>query len=583
MLASTEAKTDNKDLLDWVESIAKHARPSSVEWFDGSEGAHRKLIAGMLKDGVLLELNQKEFPGCYLHRSHPSDVARTEKSTFICTPTKEEAGPLNNWMPIREGKAVYEKLFRGCMGSRTMYVVPYLMGPPGPYSQAGVEITDSPYVAASLKIMTRAGEMALKRMGKDFVRGIHSMGALKPEEKYILHFPEERLVMSINSNYGGNALLNKKCHALRIASVQANKEGWMAEHMLLLEVERPDGKKFYVAGAFPSASGKTNLAMLKPPKAYEGWKCRLIGDDIAWLHPGKDGLRAINPEYGFFGVAPGTSEKTNPNAMAAIRKNTIFTNVALTKDGKPWWEGLPEENEVIDWNGNRCDPKEKKAAHPNSRFTAPLSQYPHLSSRWEDPEGVPLSAILFGGRRESLVPLVYQSFDWKHGVFVGAGMGVEQTAAAEGRVGEVRRDPMAMRPFCGYGMADYFAHWLGFENDSANLPKIFYVNWFRKKGGKFLWPGYGENIRVLEWIIERCEGKGNVEKKEIGYLPTGDAINAKGLGLKEEAMEELLRVDKAGWLREANDVGEFLKIFGERLPKELWEEHSRLIKRLHDN
>jgi len=552
-----------KEVLDWVNSVADYTKPDKIHWMDGSDSEFNSIMEKMLKDGTMEKLNAS-YKNCYLHRSHQNDVARSEARTFICSETKEDAGPLNNWLPPAEGKTIYNKLFVGCMKNRTMYVIPYVMGPiDSPYSQAGVQVTDSPYVCVNLKIMTRIGKKAMEKIKSGFVRGIHATGSLNPEERYIMHFPSEKLIISINSNYGGNALLSKKCHALRIASTMAKSEGWLAEHMLILEVENPHGKKYYFAAAFPSASGKTNLAMINPPSEYSGWKARLIGDDIAWLHLGKDGrLYAINPEYGFFGVAPGTNEKTNPNAMETIKKNTLFTNVAVTKDGMPWWEGIEPVSEVTDWTGKKMDPKDGKAAHPNSRFTTPIIQYPHLSSHYEDPQGVPITAFIFGGRRESLIPLVCESFDWEHGVFMGATMGVEQTAAAEGKVGEIRRDPMAMRPFCAYHISDYFEHWLSFGKKSTQLPKIFYVNWFRKENGKFLWPGYGDNFRVLEWIIERCEGRGEAVKTPIGNVPQKDAI---GGNVPNDAMEKLLHVDAGGWKREMEDVERFFSSLG-RVP-----------------
>ncbi len=570
-----------KDLKDWVNEVEKHTLPNDVLWLRGTKKEYNNLVSQMMKDGTLLKLNG-EYENCYLHRSHQNDVARSEARTFICTELKEQVGPLNNWMHVQKAKTIYDSVFRGCMASRTMYVIPYLIGPPrSDYSQVGVEVTDSPYVALNMMIITRIGDVALEHLrDAGFVKGIHSKGSLDPENRYIMHIPGEKLILSINSNYGGNALLGKKCHALRIASTIAKKEGWLAEHMLLLEIEDPHGKKYYIAAAFPSASGKTNLAMINPPENYGEWKTRLIGDDIAWLHLESDGrLYAINPENGFFGVAPGTSEKTNPNAMATIKKNTIFTNAAIDKDGKPWWEGLEINGNVIDWTGNECDPKEKKAAHPNSRFTSPISQYPSLSSHWEDPVGVPLSAIIFGGRRESLIPLVSQSFDWNHGVFMGATMGVEQTAAAEGKVGEVRRDPMAMRPFCGYNIYDYFSHWLSFSGKSENLPKIFYVNWFRKKDGKFLWPGYGENFRILEWIIGRCEGKAKARKTAIGFVPFSDSINSDGLELEDGTLETLLDVDRDGWLEELRKINDFFLELG-KVPEELKRQFESIRKNL---
>lgn len=575
----------NKSLRDWVGQVVKLVKPGNVVLCDGSDEEYNTLIKQMLEKGTLLKLNQKEYPNCYLNRSNPNDVARTEGRTFIVTKEKDDAGPMNNWMSPKESENV-RKLFEGCMNGRTIYIVPYLMGPSGStYSQVGIEITDSPYVVVNMKIMTRMGKIALEHLGDsdEFVKGLHSTADLDPENRYILQFPEERLIMSINSEYGGNALLSKKCHALRIASAVAKDEGWLAEHMLILEIEDPEGKLSYIAAAFPSASGKTNLAMINPPESYKGWKARIIGDDIAWLHLDKAGkLWAINPENGFFGVASGTSMKTNPNAMLTIKKNTIFTNVALTAEGTPWWEGMDDKHsDVIDWTGKTCNPKEKKCAHPNSRFTTPLSQYSHLSSHVEDLKGVPISAILFGGRRTKLIPLVYQSFNWIHGVFLGATMSVKMTAAAEGEVGKLRYDPMAMRPFCGYNMADYFKHWISFASKSKNLPEIFYVNWFRKDNdGKFLWPGFSENMRVIKWVLERAEGKGETKDTAIGYMPTTDSLDLNGLDLKPEVIEELLNVDNKSWLEETKSMEEFFKIFGDRLPNELWKEHKELVERL---
>jgi phosphoenolpyruvate carboxykinase (GTP) len=572
----------------WVDEAARMTRPAKIVWCDGSEAEYQGLIERMLDDGTLLPLNQHTYPGCYLHRSHPSDVARTEHLTFICTPKQEDAGPTNNWMPPQEARAKVGQLFAGSMRGRTMYVVPYIMGPvASPYSKVGVELTDSPYVAASMRIMTRMGTVALERLGasEDFVPGLHSIGDLSPERRFILHFPEERLIWSIGSGYGGNALLGKKCFALRIASVMGRDEGWLAEHMLILGLEDPTGEVTYMAAAFPSACGKTNLAMLVSPLAHLGYRVWTVGEDICWMHRGPDGrLWAINPEAGFFGVAPGTSSKTNPNIMAAIRRNTIFTNVALTPQQEPWWEGMdgavPEQ--LIDWRGQPWRPGQDKAAHPNARFTTPAHQCPSISPHWEDPQGVPISAIIFGGRRARVAPLVYQSFDWRHGVFVGASMASETTAAATGAVGVVRHDPMAMLPFCGYNMADYFRHWLTMGQSLAHPPKIFHVNWFRTDAqGKFLWPGFGENVRVLKWILERVRGGGKAVESPIGYLPTVDGIEREGLDLPASALEELLKIERSDWEQEIASQREFFARFGDRLPREILAEHEQLARRLH--
>ena len=577
----------SKTLTDWVEDVAQMTQPDRIVWCNGSEDEYHALIEQMLREGTLLRLNERKYPNCYLHRSHPTDVARTEHLTFICTPKPEDAGPTNNWMSPEEARERVGSLFRGCMRGRTMYVVPYLMGPPGsPFSEVGVEVTDSPYVVANMRIMTRMGTIALEHLGDSdrFVRGLHSLGDLSPERRYICHFPEERMIWSIGSGYGGNALLGKKCHSLRIASVEARDEGWLAEHMLIIGVEDPEGRVTYLAGAFPSACGKTNLAMLVPPPALSRYKVWTVGDDIAWLRFGPDGrLWAVNPETGFFGVAPGTSMRTNPNAMIALSRNSIFTNVALTLDGTPWWEGMSDPPEyAYDWQGRPWTPTSgRPAAHPNARYTAPARQCPSISPHWEDPQGVPISAILFGGRRARVAPLVYEAFDWTHGVFVGASMASETTAAAVGEVGVVRRDPMAMLPFCGYNMADYFRHWLRMGARSSKMPRIFHVNWFRTDAnGRFLWPGFGENLRVLKWIIERVNGGGEAEETPIGYVPTPDALDLDGLALSKETLRELLRVDPHDWRREAEAIAEFFYQFGDRLPEELWHEHRRLLRRL---
>lgn len=577
----------SRALNEWIEEVARVTQPDRIVWCDGSEREYHALLEQMLGDGTLLRLNERKYPNCYLHRSHPTDVARTEHLTFICTPKPEDAGPTNNWMSPQEARERVGALFRGCMKGRTMYVVPYLMGPPGsPFSEVGVEVTDSPYVVANMRIMTRMGKIALEHLGdsEHFVRGLHSLGDLSPERRYICHFPEERAIWSIGSGYGGNALLGKKCHSLRIASVEARDEGWLAEHMLIIGVEDPEGNVTYLAGAFPSACGKTNLAMLVPPPALSRYKVWTVGDDIAWLRLGPDGrLWAVNPETGFFGVAPGTSVKTNPNAMIALSRNSIFTNVALTPEGTPWWEGMSDPPEfAYDWQGKPWTPASgRPAAHPNARYTAPARQCPSISPHWEDPQGVPISAILFGGRRARVAPLVYEAFDWAHGVFVGASMASETTAAAMGEIGVVRRDPMAMLPFCGYNMADYFRHWLWMGTRSPRMPRIFHVNWFRTdERGQFLWPGFGENLRVLKWIIERVNGRGDAQETPIGYVPTPEALDLEGLTLSKEAVRELLHVDPNEWRQEAEAIAEFFRRFGDRLPEELWQAHRQLLRRL---
>ena len=544
-------------------------------WCDGSEAENRRLVDGMLADGTLQALHPKAAPGSTLHRSHPSDVARTEHLTFISSRNEQDAGPTNNWMAPQAAREKVGPLFEGVMKGRTMYAVPYVMGPLGsPFSKVGVEVTDSPYVVANMRIMTRMGQAALDQLGggDEFVPGLHSTGDLSPERRFIVHFPEDRLIWSVGSGYGGNALLGKKCFALRIASTMARDQGWMAEHMLILELEMPGGETHYIGAAFPSACGKTNLAMLVSPLERLGYKVRTVGDDIAWLRPGPDGrLWAVNPEAGFFGVVPGTGPETNPNAMATISHDTIFTNVAVTPDGIPWWEGKdksPPAN-LIDWRGQPWD-RTGKAAHPNSRFTASARQCPSMSPRWEDPQGVPLSAIVFGGRRARVAPLVFQSRDWEHGVFVGATMGSETTAAATGQVGVVRRDPMAMLPFCGYNMADYFAHWLQMGKKVTRPPAIFHVNWFRTgHDGRFLWPGFGENLRVLLWMMDRVNGKGRATETPVGMVPTPDALNLDGLPLGKAEVEELLKVDRDEWAAEVPEIRAFFDRFGDRLPQSL--------------
>jgi phosphoenolpyruvate carboxykinase (GTP) len=574
-------------LNDWVASVALLTKPDRVHWCDGSDAESAELIARMEADGTLVKLNQETHPDSWLHRSHPDDVARVEHLTFVCTPEREDAGPNNHWMSPADGHAKMDALFDGCMRGRTLYVVPYCMGPiDSPLSRCGVEITDSPYVVANMRIMTRMGAAALARIEREgtFVKGLHSVGELDPDRRFIMHFPAELTIKSFGSGYGGNALLGKKCHALRIASHQAREEGWLAEHMLILGLENPQGETHYIAAAFPSACGKTNLAMLIPPEGYrrDGWKVWTIGDDICWMRPGADGrLYAINPESGFFGVAPGTSAKSNPNALASIQSNTIFTNVATTADNQPWWEGLDDRVPAIDWRGNAYDCNAGPAAHPNSRFTVSARRCPSYSPKSEDPQGVPISAIVFGGRRASLVPLVFEARDWTHGVLVGAAMGSETTAAATGAVGVMRRDPMAMKPFCGYNFADYFAHWLSFDKPGAKLPKVFHVNWFRKgDDGKFLWPGFGDNLRVLEWMIKRADGKVGAVETPIGRLPNQADLDLDGVELSDEARAKLFGFDAEGWKAEFAGIGDFLDEYGSRMPEALKAEQRRIAGQL---
>jgi phosphoenolpyruvate carboxykinase (GTP) len=571
----------------WVEESARLTKPERIVYCDGSEAENRRILDEMLRGSDSVPLNEKTYPNCYLHRSSPNDVARTEHLTFICAPEKDDVGPTNNWMDPEAAKFKIGSLLDGAMRGRTMYVVPYIMGPVNsPISKAGVEITDSPYVVANMRIMARMGKVATDRIGntRDFVPGLHSLGDLDPTRRYIAHFTEEKLIWSVGSGYGGNALLGKKCFALRIASVMAREQGWMAEHMLILGLESPDGKVTYMGAAFPSACGKTNLAMMVSALESQGYRVWTVGDDIAWMKIGDDGyLHAINPEAGFFGVAPGTGMKTNRNVMGALRQNTIFTNVAITPDREPWWEGIggPPPSGMINWKNELWDTSKGPAAHPNARYTVPAHQSPSISPQWEAPEGVPISAFIFGGRRARVAPLVYESFDWQHGVFVGATMASETTAAATGNVGIVRRDPMAMLPFCGYNMADYFGHWLEMGKKIPKPPKIFHVNWFRKGAdGKFLWPGFGENVRVLKWILERVEGRGGAEETPIGFVPSRNALTLDGLNLSSETIDELLEVDPEDWEQELVDSKEFLQKFGSRLPREIREEHDKLSGRL---
>ncbi|MFO7160283.1 MAG: phosphoenolpyruvate carboxykinase (GTP) [[Clostridium] cellulosi] len=582
----------NSYLKKWIEDMAALTNPKEVVLIDGSEEQLEALRREAVASGEIIKLNEEKLPGCYLHRSAQNDVARVEDRTFICTRSKDDAGPTNNWMDPKEAYEKLGKLFKGSMTGRTMYVIPYSMGQIGsPFAKIGVELTDSIYVVLSMNIMTRIGEKVLEALGDsdDFVKGLHSKAQLDAENRYICHFPEDNTIWSVNSGYGGNVLLGKKCFALRIASYLGKKENWMAEHMLILGIQNPQGEVKYICAAFPSACGKTNLAMLIPPEIYrkQGYKVWCVGDDIAWLRIGPDGrLWAINPENGFFGVAPGTNAKSNPNALETTRRNTIFTNVVYDADnGTVWWEGLDKDppKNAINWKGEKWDPASgEKGAHPNSRFTAPARNCPCISPEFDNPQGVPISAIIFGGRRAKTAPLVYQSFDWEHGVFLGSIMASETTAAAAGKVGVVRRDPMAMLPFCGYHMGDYFAHWLEMGKKIPNPPKIFNVNWFRTDDeGNFIWPGYGDNMRVLMWILDRCEGKAKAVETPIGYEPLPEDIETEGLSIGTDTIKELLKVDPALWKEEIKGIKEFYAKFGSRLPKELLKQLEALEDRIN--
>jgi len=581
--------TNNPAVAGWVEEMARLCRPDHIHWCDGSESERQALTEQAVEQGVLIRLNQEKLPGCFCHRSNPNDVARVEQCTYICTDTEAEAGPTNNWAAPKEMKDKLYGLALGAMKGRTMYVIPYLMGPPGSsFSKVGIELSDSVYVALNMRIMTRMGAIAYEHLGPgaDFNRGLHCMLDVHPDRRYICHFPRENLIISVGSAYGGNVLLGKKCLALRIGSFLGRQQGWMAEHMLILAVEAPGGEKTYVAAAFPSACGKTNFAMLVPPKQFRDWKIWTVGDDIAWMKPGADGhLYAINPEAGYFGVAPGTNEKSNPNAMRTIAHNTLYTNVALTPDLDVWWEGKDSAPpaQATDWQGKPWTPEAKdKAAHPNSRFTAPMTNNPMLAREVNDPAGVPISAIIFGGRRATTMPLVFQAFNWDHGVYVGATIGSEMTAAALGGLGQVRRDPMAMLPFCGYNMGDYFLHWLRLRRRLKYPPRIFHVNWFRKDGaGNFIWPGFGENMRVLKWIIDRCHGRANATESPLGWVPGLKDIDLVGLkDFGEDKLEKLLNIDLEEWRRELLMQEElFLKLYA-YLPKEMIFQRELLISRL---
>jgi phosphoenolpyruvate carboxykinase (GTP) len=586
---SATALTRNKHLLDWVRDCAALCQPDRVVWCDGSEAEKERLTKHAVETGVLIPLNPQKRPGCYLHRSNPNDVARVEHLTFICTKTKEGAGPTNNWMAPDDAYGKLTKLFDKSMKGRTLYVIPYVMGPVGsPLAKVGIEITDSVYVVLNMRIMTRMGKPALDMLGdsNEFNRGLHCTGDVNPERRYICHFPEDNTIWSFGSGYGGNALLGKKCLALRIGSYLGKSEGWFAEHMLILGVESPDGQTTYVTGAFPSACGKTNFAMMIPPKRFSRWKVWTVGDDIAWMRVGKDGrLWAVNPENGYFGVAPGTNFASNPNAMRTIAKDTIFTNVAMTKDGDVWWEGMDGEvpEELTDWQGRPWKKgSSEKAAHPNSRFTSPMTNNPALSRHVNDPDGVPISAIIFGGRRATTVPLVLQSFNWAHGVFLGATLGSETTAAAVGQVGVVRRDPMAMLPFCGYDMGSYLQHWLDMQAKIPYPPKVFQVNWFRKgKDGKFLWPGFGENMRVLRWIVDRAHVRVGGQETVLGWVPKAGDLDLSGLDIAPEKVDEATSIHIDEWKQELTREGEFFEMLAKTSPETLNLQRKLLLSRLN--
>jgi phosphoenolpyruvate carboxykinase (GTP) len=581
--------TGSRALRDWVKEVAALTRPDAIVWCDGSEAEKKRFTKQAVDAGILIELNQEKRPGCCLHRSNPNDVARTEQLTFVCTPKKIDAGPTNNWSDPAETYSKLHGMLDGSMRGRTMYVVPYVMGPlSSPLSKVGVELTDSLYVVLNMRIMTRMGQGALDQLGDsaDFNRGIHCTLDLNPERRLICHFPQDNTIISVGSGYGGNALLSKKCFALRIASVLGRDEGWLAEHMLILGLQSPEGETTYIAAAFPSACGKTNLAMLTPPAEFKGWKVTTVGDDISWMRVGPDGrLWAVNPENGYFGVAPGTSAKSNLNAMKMVQHDTIFTNVAMTPDGDVWWEGMdvPPPDGLIDWQGRPWKKESgEKAAHPNSRFTTPMRNNSAWSPQADDPRGVPISAIIFGGRRASTVPLVLESMDWTHGVFMGATMGSETTAAAAGAVGVLRRDPMAMLPFCGYNMGDYFAHWLKMRGAIKNPPRIFMVNWFRKGAdGNFIWPGYGENLRVLKWMLDRIHGRAKGRATPVGIVPDEVELDLKGLDLAKSAARDVLAVSPAEWKAELESAGEFFEKIGPTMPKELKDRRQAILKSLN--
>ena len=583
-------KPTHQAVLDWVQEVARRTQPENIFWCDGSEKENAWLLEQAQQQGVVLKLNEEKLPGSYLHRSNQNDVARVEQFTLICTPTKEEAGPTNNWAEPAETYAKLNEMLKGAMQGRTMFVIPYIMGPPdSPLTKVGFEITDSIYVVLSMRIMTRMGSVAVERLEKsangEWNRGVHSLLDVNPDRRLICHFPQDNAIISVGSGYGGNVLLSKKCLALRIGSYLARQQGWLAEHMLILGVESPEGQKHYVAAAFPSACGKTNFAMLIPPEHFKGWKITTIGDDIAWMQIGKDGrLYAVNPENGYFGVVPGTSYKSNPNAMKSIQRDTLYTNVALADDGDVWWEGkdgAPPPH-AIDWKGNEWTPDSKeKAAHPNSRFAVPMRNNPVLDPDVEKGEGVPISAIIFGGRRSDTMPLVFQAYDWEHGVYAGATMASETTAAATGAVGQVRRDPMAMLPFCGYNMGQYFKHWLKIGPKLKNPPLIFHVNWFRKGAdGKFLWPGFGDNMRVLKWMIDRCEGRAGAQESPVGYVPRAEDLDSAGMqDVSAETLRALLSVEEDEWKKELAGQQTFFETLGSDLPDQMTAQHDKVAAR----